>query len=96
LTDLYSNRFYIFALLKYKLINKEMRLKSFKRDWTETWPSTAGYIISLVFVILAAVGVITNDQSTAALPAFNSLFGGLATAITAVITLIGIFFKKDA
>jgi ABC-type bacteriocin/lantibiotic exporter with double-glycine peptidase domain len=79
---------------EYKLINKEMRFKSFKRDWTETWPSTAGYIVSLVFVILAAVGVITGDQSTAALPAFTSLFGGIATSITAIITLIGIFFKK--
>jgi ABC-type bacteriocin/lantibiotic exporter with double-glycine peptidase domain len=72
-----------------------MKFKSIKRDWTETWPSTAGYIISLVFVILAAVGVITNDQSTQGLPAFNTLFGGIATVITSIITLIGIFFKKD-
>ena len=73
-----------------------MKLKSVKKDWTETWPATAGYIVSLIFVILAALGVITSDQSSAALPAFNSLFGGLATAITAVISLVGIFFKKSA
>lgn len=72
-----------------------MRAKRSLKDWTETWPSTAGYIVSLVFVILAAVGVITNDQSTEALPAFNTLFGAIATVITSVITLIGIFFKKD-
>lgn len=71
-----------------------MKLKTAKKDWTQTWPTTAVSIVSLVFVLLVSFGVITQEQSSQALPILNSTIGAIAAVITGVVSLVGILFKK--
>jgi protein-S-isoprenylcysteine O-methyltransferase Ste14 len=78
-----------------------MKLKSFKtakenKDWKETWLQTAVSIVSLVFLILLNVGVLTPDQVAEATPLMSSTLGALSTVITGVIALIGLLFKRSA
>jgi len=78
-----------------------MKLKSFKtvkenKDWKETWPQTAISIISLVYLVLLNVGVLTPDQVADATPLTSSVIGALATVITGVASLVGVLFKRSA
>ncbi len=74
-----------------------MKLKSFKtkKDWKETWPQTAISIISLVYLVLLNVGVLTPDQVADATPLTSSVIGGLATVFTGVVSLVGVLFKRS-
>jgi len=73
-----------------------MKLKSFTKtkDWKETWLQTAVSIVSLAFLVLLNVGVLTPDQVAEATPLFSSTLGALSTVITGVIALVGVLFKR--
>ena len=75
-----------------------MKLKSFTKtkDWKETWPQTAISIVSLVYLVLLNVGVLTPGQVADATPLTSSVIGALATVITGVVSLIGVLFKRSA
>jgi len=72
-----------------------MKLKSTTKDYSDTWLQTASLIISLVFTLLAAFGVLTSDQVAQSTPLIATTLGAVSTVIAGVIQLIGIFFKKD-
>lgn len=88
----------IFA--KNKLIKtvSSMKAKSFreKKDWRNTWLQTAVSIVGLAFVVLVSFGVVSPEQSAEAQPIINTTLGAVATIITGVTALIGIFAKQDA
>jgi multisubunit Na+/H+ antiporter MnhG subunit len=72
-----------------------MRLKKSRKEYSDTWLQTASLIISLVFTLLAAFGVLTSDQVAQSTPLIATTLGAVSTVIAGVIQLIGIFFKKD-
>ena len=74
-----------------------MKVKSLreKRDWKDSWLQTAVSIVGLLFVILVSFGVISPEQSAEAQPIVTTTLGAVATIITGVASLIGIFAKQD-
>jgi len=71
-----------------------MKVKSFnKTDYRGTWVATVTSIIALLFTVAVGFGWITGEQSAQAQPLVSSLIGAVATIITGVGALIGIFTK---
>ena len=72
-----------------------MKVKSFntKREFKDTWLQTVVSVISLVFLVLLNVGVLTPDQVAQATPLVSSTLGAISTVVAGVLGLIGIFFK---
>lgn len=72
-----------------------MKVKSFntKREFKDTWLQTVISIISLVFLVLLNVGVLTPDQVAEATPLVSSTLGAISTVIAGVLGLIGVFTK---
>ncbi len=72
-----------------------MKIKSFntKREFKDTWLQTVVSVISLVFLVLLNVGVLTPDQVAEATPLVSSTLGAVSTVVAGVLGLIGIFFK---
>ena len=91
----------ILAICKIKRIfarvtkRTNMKVKSFTKtkDWKDTWLQTAVSIISLVFLVLLNVGVLTPNQVAEATPLMSTTLGALSTVITGVVALIGVLFK---
>ena len=77
-----------------KQILKTMKVKSIKKDWKQTWLTTALSIVALVFTVLAGFGIIDNNQAAQAGPIVSTTVGALSTAVASVIALIGILKKK--
>ena len=74
----------------------KVRAKGTKKDWRNTWLQTAVSIVGLAFVVLVSFGVVSPEQSAEAQPIINTTLGAVATIITGVTALIGIFAKQDA
>lgn len=72
-----------------------MKAKSFTKtkDWKETWLQTVISIISLAFLVLLNIGVLTPDQVNQATPLVSSTLGAVSTIIAGVLGLIGVFSK---
>lgn len=79
-----------------KQIFKKMKAKAFKsKDWVEDLPKTIVSAIFLLFTVLTGFGVIDGNQVAEATPLVSSTVGAVATAVSGVIALVGIFFKKN-
>lgn len=73
-----------------------MKAKAFKsKDWVEDLPKTIVSAIFLLFTVLTGFGVIDGNQVAEATPLVSSTVGAVATAVSGVIALVGIFFKKN-
>lgn len=71
-------------------------LKRTKRAYSSTWVATAVSAISLILLILAGAGLITQEQSAEAQPILNSTVQAINVVIAGVLQLINIFFKQEA
>jgi protein-S-isoprenylcysteine O-methyltransferase Ste14 len=70
-----------------------MKLKSTKREYSDSWVQTAVLVVTLVLTLLGSFGVLTPAQTAEATPIISTTFGLIGTVIASVIQLIGIFVK---
>ena len=70
-------------------------LKRTKRAYSSTWVATAVSAVSLLLLILAGAGVITQEQSAEAAPVLNSTIQAVSVVIAGVLQIINIFFKQE-
>ena len=75
-------------------MQKLLVLKKTKKEYSDTWVPTVLSAISLLLLILAGAGVITNEQQAQLSPLLSSTTQVVSVIIAGVLQIIKIIFKQ--